>query len=167
MQGYENSRFLVSGVRIYRNKPTLHIDGVDEARLSNHPDSEVYKELEENESTITKVRPEIENGNIKIQTSITQKELDDFRIRYPILGKGECSVILTSLKLNQQKEDTYAILDDGNARKVAAKQGVNLTGTYGLLKTLKEKGHINEEQFNQCKQDMSKSKFRIDFNKVN
>ena len=127
---------------------------------------EVYNELEENENTIKKVQPEIKKGFIKVQSIITDKELDDFRSRYPTLGKGESSVIITALKLNQQKRRYYAILDDANARKVATKLGVNFTGTYGLLKTLKEKGHLSEEEFNKCKQDMEKSKFRIDFNKV-
>lgn len=127
---------------------------------------EVYNELKDNEKTIKKVEPEIKKGNIKIQNTITEKELNNFRTRYTILGIGESSVILTALKLNQQKRRYYAILDDGNARKVASKLGVNLTGTYGLLKALKEKGYLNEEQFNQCKQDMEKSKFRIDFKKV-
>ena len=127
---------------------------------------EVYEELKDNENTIKKVNPEIKKGNIKIQSIIPEKELNDFKLRYPILGTGESSVILTALKLNKQNRRYYIVLDDGNARKVAANLGVKITGTYGLLKALKEKGYLNEEQFDQCKQDMKKSKFRIDFNKV-
>jgi predicted nucleic acid-binding protein len=127
---------------------------------------EVYNELKENEKTISKVQPEIVKGNIRVQSIITQEELNNFRVRYPILGKGESSVILTALKLNDQKRRYYAVLDDDKARKVAAKLGVNLTGTYGLLKKLKEKGYLDEKQFNLCKQDMGRSKFRIDFDKI-
>ena len=112
------------------------------------------------------VKPEIEKGNIKINNLITEQELITFRTRYPVLGLGESSIIITALKFQQEKKRYYAILDDGNARKIASKLGINLTGTYGLLKTLKEKGHIDEQMFNQCKEEMEKSKFRIDFNKV-
>ena len=127
---------------------------------------EVYKELQDNEKTNKIIVSEIKKENIKINNIITKQELDAFRTRYLRLGIGECSVILTSLKMNKSKKRYYAILDDGAARKVASKLGVNLTGTYGLLKTLKEKGHIDETLFIQCKQDMEKSNFRIDFNKV-
>lgn len=127
---------------------------------------QVYKELQNNEKTHKIVSPEIKKGNIKVNTIITEQELKIFRTRYPFLGLGESSVILTALKLQQEKKRYYAILDDGNARKIASRLGINLTGTYGLLKTLKEKGHIDEQMFNQCIQEMEKSKFRIDFKKV-
>ena len=127
---------------------------------------QIHKELQENEKTDKLVSPEIKKGNIKINNLITEQELITFRTRYPILGLGESSVILTALKLQKEKKRYYAILDDGNARKTASKLGVNFTGTYGLLKTLKEKGHIDEQTFNQCKQEMEKSKFRIDFNRI-
>ena len=127
---------------------------------------QIHKELQENEKTNKAVKPEIEKGNIKINNLITEQELITFRTRYPVLGLGESSIIITALKFQQEKKRYYAILDDGNARKIASKLGINLTGTYGLLKTLKEKGHIDEQMFNQCKEEMEKSKFRIDFNKV-
>ena len=127
---------------------------------------QIHKELQENEKTNNIVSPEIMKGNIKINNLITEQELISFRTRYPVLGIGECSVILAALKLQKEKKRYYAILDDGNARKIASRLGINLTGTYGLLKTLKEKGHIDEQLFNQCKEEMGKSKFRIDFNKV-
>lgn len=127
---------------------------------------QIHKELQENEKTNKIVSQEIKKGNIKINNSITKQELIAFRTRYPVLGIGESSVILTALKLQNEKKRYYAILDDGNARKIASRLGINLTGTYGLLKTLKEKGYIDEQLFTQCKEEMGKSKFRIDFNKV-
>jgi len=127
---------------------------------------QVHKELQDNEKTNKAVSPEIKKGNIRVNNLITEQELKTFRTRYPFLGLGESSVILTALKLQRDKKRYYTVLDDGNARKVASNLGVNFTGTYGLLKTLKEKGHIDEQMFNQCKQEMEKSNFRIDFNKV-
>lgn len=127
---------------------------------------EVYQELIQNRNTIQTINPEIKNGNIKIQKFITENELEEFRTRYPILGKGESSVIVAALRLNHQKHRYYAIIDDANARKIAIKLGVNLTGTYGLLKILKEKSYIDEKEFDTCKCDMNKSRFRINFDKV-
>jgi predicted nucleic acid-binding protein len=127
---------------------------------------QVHKEIKINEKTYNLVDPEIKKGSIKINNLITEQDLKHFRTRYPTLGIGESSVILTALKLQNERKRYYAILDDGNARRVASNLGVNLTGTYGLLKTLKEKGHIDESIFVQCMKEMENSKFRIDFNKV-
>lgn|SRR3989338_1057250 len=127
---------------------------------------QVNNELQNNQNTYKLVDPEIKKGNIKINKFITDDDISTFRTRYPVLGVGESSVILTALKLKKDNKRYYAILDDGNARKVAGKLGINLTGTYGLLKTLKEKGHIDEDVFNQCKCDMHNSKFRIKFDRI-
>jgi len=59
------------------------------------------------------------------------------------------------------------ILDDKNARKVASQLGLNLTGTYGLLKTLKEKGHITESMFITMQTRYGKNlNSRINFDKI-
>ena len=83
-----------------------------------------------------------------------------------MLGVGECSVILTALEMDKNNKKYYAILDDKNARKIANNLGIRMTGTFGLLKTLKEKQMIDELTFEQCKKDMEKSKFRINFDKI-
>lgn len=127
---------------------------------------QVQQELQNNKKTNKFITMEIKNGNIKVHNFITTLEMSVFRARYPALGLGESSVILAALKLKKEKKRYYAILDDKNARKVAVKLGVTLTGTYGLLKTLKEKGHIDEQTFNQCKQEMHRSNFRINFDKL-
>jgi len=127
---------------------------------------QVHKELQDNDKTYKILSPEIKKGSIKINKLITAQDIILFRTRYPVLGIGESSIILTALKLQKESKRYYAILDDKNARKVASQLGLNLTGTYGLLKTLKEKGHITESMFIQCKQDMEKSQFRINFDKI-
>ncbi|CEG11922.1 putative nucleic acid-binding protein [groundwater metagenome] len=127
---------------------------------------QVHKELQSNEKTYKLVSPEIKKGDITINNIITELEINTFRTRYPSLGLGESSIILTALKFQQERKRYYAILDDKNARKIALKLDLNFTGTYGLLQTLKEKEYIDEQMFNQYKQEMEKSKFRIDFNRV-
>lgn len=127
---------------------------------------QVYGELQKNPETKEIVNPEIEKGKIKVKNIVTQDECDFFKNRYPTLGMGEISIIQTALKLNKQGEKYYAVLDDGRARKVATKLGVKLTGTYGLLKSLKEKGCIDKENFELCKKAMASSSFRINFDMV-
>jgi len=126
----------------------------------------VYDELQNNVETKNKATPHIKNGNIIIQNTLSHDEITHLSKRFPYLGFGELSVIQTALSLNRQDKRYYAVLDDGRARKVALKLGVNLTGTYGLLKTLKEKGYISEEQFNIYKTEMNNSSFRINFDRV-
>lgn len=127
---------------------------------------QVYGELQENPKTKEIVNPEIKKGKITVKNIVTQDECDSFKNRYPTLGMGEISIIQTALKLNKQGEKYYAVLDDGRARKVASKLGVKLTGTYGLLKSLNEKGCIDKENFELCKKAMGSSSFRINFDMV-
>ena len=82
---------------------------------------EVYREIQNNEKTNKIISPEIKKGNIKINNGISKQELELFRTRFPMLGVGERSIILESLKLNKSKKRYYAILDDGAARKIASK----------------------------------------------
>lgn len=127
---------------------------------------QVYGELQNNSETKKIVNPEIKKGKIKVKNTVTKNECDAFKNRYPFLGMGEISIIQTAIKLNQQGGRYYAVLDDGRARKVATKLGVKLTGTYGLLKSLKEKGCIDEEHFELCKKAMESSSFRINFGMI-
>ena len=127
---------------------------------------QVHKELKNNKETEKIISPELKKGNINISTPIKDQELKKFRARYPMLGVGECSVILTALEMDKNNKKYYAILDDKNARKIANNLGIRMTGTFGLLKTLKEKQMIDELTFEQCKKDMEKSKFRINFDKI-
>jgi len=68
--------------------------------------------------------------------------------------------------MNKQKKRYYAVIDDGKARDIAKKHDVNLTGTYGLLKTLYDKNKIDEKMFLECKLAMENSNFRINFGKI-
>ena len=120
---------------------------------------QVNKELKNNEKTYRVIYPEIQKGDVKVKDMINEEELKVFRNRYPSLGMGESSVILTALKMQKDKKRCYAVLDDKKSRDVASRLGVNLTGTYGLLKALKERKHIDDNKFNECKREMRKSKY--------
>lgn len=127
---------------------------------------QVYRELQKNDETHKQVELEIQAGRIKVESIVATKEFEEFRNRYPVLGAGELSVILTAIRLNTQNKRYYAIIDDKKARTIAKSHGVNLTGTYGLLETLKNRQLITVEQFEECKDAMNKSKFRINFEKI-
>ncbi|MFH1972665.1 MAG: hypothetical protein ABIJ18_04270 [archaeon] len=127
---------------------------------------QIFKELQKNKKTFEKVKPKINEGLITLQKLINEEDIIKFRNRHPQLGKGEISVILTAIMLNKQKKRYYAVIDDKNARKIAQKYNIQLTGTYGLLKTLNDKKVISKKEFTDCKKAMQDSKFRINFDKI-
>lgn len=128
--------------------------------------NEVYSEIKKNPLTDKLIEDEIKNGNLSIKDLISKEELEEFRKRHPQLGIGECSIIIFAKKLNLSKQRYYAVIDDRKAYSIAKTYDVKLTGTYGLLKTLKEKGEIETKIFDDCKEKMAKSNFRINFDKI-
>ena len=120
---------------------------------------EVHAELQKNETTYKLFRPDFKK-NIKLIEVAKPEEIIEFKNKYPYLGKGEISVILTGAKIKDNK--CYCILDDRKARKVAQQQGILFTGTLGMIKKLKEKEIITPEKFDEILKKAEKSKFRID-----
>ena len=70
------------------------------------------------------------------------------------LGLGEAETIAYAYE-----RDMRAVIDDARARKVAAKLGVKLTGTIGLLMKAQEKGLV--ESSSKTALDLRKVGFRI------
>ena len=124
---------------------------------------EVFLELADNHKTKEKVYGQIDSKKIAVFDQIEKRKLDDFKKRHPILGKGEIATILKTLEVSKYTERCYAVLDDGKARGVAAKYEINFTGSYGLVKALKDKSIISVEEFENIKDRMRKSKFRVNF----
>lgn len=147
------------------NRPFILLDWIKQGYKIVITD-QVNKELQVNESSYKQIFPEIKKGNISIDNIISDDEIATFNLRYLRLGKGESSVILEAIKCNKENKRCYAVLDDLRARKVASSLGVKLTGTYGLLLKLKEKGCITEIDFNKYLQELQKSKFRLNLEKI-
>lgn len=82
-----------------------------------------------------------------------------FKKRYFKLGIGEKSIMSLALEYKKQKKEYYCVLDDNEARTIAKKLELNLTGSIGLLLKLKEKGLI--ENPNEVVNKIRKSQFRI------
>lgn len=128
--------------------------------------TQVYEELSNNINTRKSIEPNIQKGEIKVKDLVDKSELESFKRGHPELGKGELSIIKASLNLKNRGKKYYAVIDDGKARKFAKSFGIRVTGTYGLLKTLKDKKEISEEEYLRCLSEMEKSNFRIDFSKL-
>ena len=82
-----------------------------------------------------------------------------FKKRYFKLGIGEKSIMSLALEYKEQNKEYYCVLDDSDARSIAEKLGLNLTGSIGLLLKLKEKGLIEDP--NEVVNKIRESPFRI------
>lgn len=97
------------------------------------------------------------------------------RMRYPMLGSGECASMAASLILTAEGIPNYVVLDDNKARKVASTVGnlpeieavlgkdlvLNITGTIGMVLHLREKGLISEKDKQDIGYELERSDFRI------
>ena len=88
----------------------------------------------------------------------TLEELANFQTTYPYLGFGELDTILTYEKL---KTNAYCILDDKLARKIAKARLLQFTGTLGLLKLMKERLVVSNEEYLKIVKDLNRSGFRM------
>ena len=86
------------------------------------------------------------------------EELENIQTTYPYLGFGEIDTILTYEKL---KTNAYCILDDKLARKIANTRSLQFTGTMGVLKWMKERSVISNEEYLETLKDLTHSGFRI------
>ena len=88
----------------------------------------------------------------------TIEELENLQITYPYLGFGELDTMLTHEKL---KKNAYCILDDKLARKIAKTQLLPFTGTLGLLKLMKKRLVISNDEYSKTLKDLARSGFRM------
>lgn len=100
---------------------------------------EYYKKAGDN------INPDYNLGQL-LQDKILLKdncEINEiFKKRYFKLGIGEKSIMSLALEYKKQNKEYYCVLDDKDARKIAKRLKLNLTGSIGLLLQLKEKGLI-------------------------
>lgn len=128
--------------------------------------SAVNKELHNNTNSLNKIAKYVRNNTIKIIEGVSLAEIEKFKGIYPRLGKGEIAVILTSIYLSREKKHYYAVIDDKYARKVAINRGVNLTGTFGLISELLNRGLIELEHYKRIKVKLGTSNFHIDIERL-
>lgn len=66
--------------------------------------------------------------------------------RYPMLGGGELGVIARGISMAEAGITCFCVLDDRDARTIARRRGLGLTGTIGLLLELEEVGVIDRPE---------------------
>ncbi|MBQ2636320.1 MAG: hypothetical protein IJG09_06445 [Methanobrevibacter sp.] len=104
-----------------------------------------------------KLNEYISNGLISLEYINYDIQLER---RYPMLGRGELSIIQWGLIL-KDKVEYYCILDDLNARKVALKLGLSISGSIGLIIILKNRNNYSRELIDRIIFDIEKSNFRV------
>ena len=142
------------------NRPSILLKWIDRGHQIVIT-TQIYEELSNNINTWKSIQPNIKKGHIKVKDLVSKEELEGFKRKYPELGKGELSIIKASLKLKGQGKKYYAVIDDRKARKFAKSLAISLTGTYGLIETLKNKGGLTEKEYFQSLSQLERSKFRI------
>jgi len=78
-------------------KPFILLDWIEKG-YSIVITEQVYNEIKHNEETMNQVKPDLNKKNLKVKDLITENEIIAFKKRYPMLGKGEISVIILAKK---------------------------------------------------------------------
>lgn len=131
---------------------------IDESlNITNH----VKNEFEES-GYIEKLEEYLDNKIINLE----HIDYNPFLKRYPSLGEGELSIIQWGLNLNESC--SYAcILDDSNARKIAEKLNLSVSGSIGLIILLKNKNNYDSDKIDEIIGSIDNSDFRISKNILN
>lgn len=85
--------------------------------------------------------------------------IEQLKIRYPNLHEGELSVIALGLSCKNSSRDYICVLDEKNARKVAQRLKLNLTGSIGLIKLIKDQNNWTENYLEGIITDIKNSPF--------
>ncbi len=100
----------------------------------------------------------IEKGYFCVIQLNTIEELENLQTSYPYLGFGELDTMITYEKL---KTNAYCILDDKLARKIAKVRSLPFTGTLGLLKLMKERSVVSNDEYLKILKELTISGFRM------
>ena len=117
----------------------------------------VLEELRDGKA-FPKIISDVSLGKIEILEATPEGELQGFMRKYPSLHRGEIEVIDWGLK---SRGETKCLLDDGKARKVAKLLGLDMIGTLGVLKLLKEAGKISQKEFFDLLRRLKEKGFRL------
>jgi predicted nucleic acid-binding protein len=112
-------------------------------------------------STWSTLEKAIEEKKITVETDFSQTELQLVRNRYPNLHDGEIQVLIVGIKLKKKAAEYKCIIDESPARKIAKRNQIAITGTYGLLDVLNDLGVIEERQKENFLNKLEHSKFRL------
>lgn len=129
---------------------------IDELKL---PES-VYKEfIDKGDSSV--LDEFINDGVLDIINGIPVQEETQIKNRWPTLGMGEINVLAWAKRLKNNETNFICVLDDANARKACELMGFQLTGSIGLLKTLKLNGFLSQAQIVEIVEKIKNSDFRV------
>lgn len=82
-------------------------------------------------------------------------------LRYPQLHEGELSIIALGILCKNLSKEYICVIDDKKARKVATTLNLNLTGSIGLIKFIKEKNRWSHECTSKVINEIDLSPFHV------
>ena len=101
-----------------------------------------------------------ETGAVRILEN-SAKEFEAFLKAFPGLGLGESHVLLSYTKEAGAGRKAYCILDERDARALAAEAGIRYTGLLGLLRMLKNRQILGAQDAESISAALRDSRFRI------
>lgn len=103
---------------------------------------QVYNEIKTPLELRMVVEEKVHNEEIVLEDS---GNMAQSILLYPSLGPGETSVILLNRDERYAQARTLFIIDDKLARRIAKDNGCNVIGTIGIIKALKRKSYLSEQ----------------------
>jgi len=97
--------------------------------------------------------------------NIIERDLTDtigkLKRRYPNLHEGELSVIVLGLLCKKYETSYICVIDEKDARKVAKRLNLNLTGSIGLIKLIKDENSWSKSYLESVIIDIKNSPFFV------
>jgi len=103
----------------------------------------------------------IENQKINVLEKDISKEVFRLYNRYPNLHQGELSTIAVGNICKDKKKNYLCVIDDKKARNIAKRLNLNLSGSIGLIKHLKNNNLFNNDDIDCIISDIENSRFFV------
>jgi len=122
----------------------------------------VYKEIRKGgKPTVSILSKAIEDNTIQVCSDITPEETELFRKRHPRLHDGELQVLLLGLKMKANGTPYCCVIDEGPARSIAKRIGLNVKGTKGLIFLLNQIGVVDKSKMERLLYTLEHCNFRL------
>ncbi len=104
----------------------------------------------------------LSEGSIVRLGPVKYARVEQFQLSHPGLGRGESEVLLAAVDILASEGSVLCVIDEGPARKMAARMGLPLTGTIGLVNRLAAAGLISPAERSLLLGRLQNSDFRAE-----
>jgi len=132
----------------------------NDLKISKNVHNEYYQEttLWIDENILKKY---IDNGKISIVKKDLTNDIKKLNLRYPNLHEGELSIIALGIICKNLTKEYFCVIDDKNARKIAKNLELELTGSVGLIKLIKNEKNWSSGYLDDVIENIKESPFFV------